>query len=80
MTLGLNLMTGTTIKPIRSHCMATAEGKLEEWRHLAADLRADAARTTMPGFADRLIHAAEDLERYAEELRKTDSAAFRTPH
>jgi hypothetical protein len=44
------------------------ENKLEEWRHLAAELRLDATRATMPGFAERLCRAATDLEQYADGM------------
>ncbi len=38
-------------------------------RSLAADMRLDATRATMPGFAERLLKGAEDLERHAVVLR-----------
>ena len=45
-----------------------AEHKLVEWRLLAAELRVDAGRATMPGLAAKLNHAASDLEQYADGL------------
>ena len=37
-------------------------------RRLATELRDDASRATMPGYALKMIHAADDLERRATEL------------
>jgi hypothetical protein len=37
-------------------------------RLLAADLRQDAERTRIPGFAERLLIAALDLEQHADGL------------
>jgi hypothetical protein len=52
-----------------------AQHKLVEWRLLAAELRVDASRATMPGLADKLIHAATDLEQYANGLSAIYSSA-----
>lgn len=49
--------------------------KFKLWRSLAAELREDATRATLPGLAEKLIHAAEDLERYADGLIAWESAA-----
>jgi len=40
----------------------------EELRKLATELRDDARHADMPGYAPKLIHAAEDLEKRALEL------------
>jgi hypothetical protein len=37
-------------------------------RRLATELRDDARQAEMPGYAAKMIHAAEDLERRATEL------------
>ena len=37
-------------------------------RTLAAHMRTDAARATLPGFADRLLQGADALEQHAFEL------------
>ncbi|HXC54414.1 MAG TPA: hypothetical protein VNU97_03900 [Rhizomicrobium sp.] len=37
-------------------------------RDLAAAMRLDATRATLPGFAARLVRGAEDLERHATVL------------
>ena len=39
---------------------------------LAAAMRIDATRATMPGFANKLIRGAEDLEQLAERLLEGD--------
>ncbi len=48
------------------------ENKIEAWRQLAAALRADAVRATMPGFAEKLLRAAMDLEDLGQS-RQSDS-------
>jgi len=44
------------------------EQKLEEWRGLAAKMRADAPNSEMPGMSEKLLRAAQDLEHYADML------------
>ncbi len=48
--------------------IATNESTSNKCCRLAAALRLDATRATMPGFADKLIRGAEDLERLSRKL------------
>lgn len=47
---------------------ATSSHDPQELRKLATELRGDAHRAEMPGYAAKMIHAAEDLEKRAAEL------------
>ena len=47
----------------------TAKNKSEQCRRLATNLRTEAARTQLPGFAARMISVAEDLEQQAIMLK-----------
>ncbi|MEI9997173.1 MAG: hypothetical protein WDM91_21435 [Rhizomicrobium sp.] len=46
----------------------SATDEADKCRSLAAHMRVDATRTTMPGFVEKLLRGAEDLERHASML------------
>jgi len=69
MTLTCKNLAATIIPPDRLQSMETRSLRYsEELRKLATELRDDARHADMPGYAPKLIHAAEDLERRATEL------------
>jgi hypothetical protein len=47
----------------------TAKTKSEQCRRLATNLRTEAGRTSMPGFAARMLGVALELEAQAEVLK-----------
>ena len=60
---------GTVTSPSRLQSMGTVYlNDPQELRKLATELRDDALQADLPGYAAKMIHAAEDLEKRAAEL------------
>jgi len=68
-TLSCKNLAATIISLNRLQPMETKSLRYsQELRKLATELRDDARHADMPGYAPKLIHAAEDLERRATVL------------